>query len=164
MGTGVVPGHLWAPEWCPSTYENWMWYSDIFRYSNYTQALLCPAIWAPEGCPETYAHCEVARAQIGMRMVPKHIWAPQGCPGTNTHQIGAHMGANICWAPFWCLCVPKHHCCAYMRRGTRKVPGEIWELEWCPGIYEHQNGAWAHIGTGCGTRANMDTIMILKHN
>ena len=31
---------------------------------------------------------------------------------------------------------------------TGKVPGYIWELEWCSGRYRHRKGARALMGTG----------------
>ena len=59
IGTGRVPGHIWALEGCLEHIGN-------KRVSG--------NIWLLERCPDTYRKQKVAWIHIGTSRVPRHIW------------------------------------------------------------------------------------------
>ena len=69
MGTGMVPGHIWARKWCPGPY------------------------WELDGFRDAFRKQKGVRTHMGTGRVPRHMWAPEGCPGTYGHRCvaRAHM-------------------------------------------------------------------------
>ena len=62
---GMVHGHIWAPEGCPSKF----WHHKGARAHMGTGRVL-GHIWAPEGCLGTYGHWKGSRENMSTRMVP----------------------------------------------------------------------------------------------
>ena len=118
MGPGMVPGNIWAINWCP----------DTFVHQNGARKLM-----ENRSFPSDIGHWEGAWAHIGTGMMSGHIYTPEGCLGTcgNRMGAGAHSHRKIVQAH-----IGTNGARAHM--GTTRVLG----------IYGHRNGAWEHMGTG----------------
>ena len=64
LGTGMVPGQIWAPECAQATI-------GTVRVPGHIQT--------PVGCPETYGYKNEAQENIGR--VPRHMWTLGRMPG-----------------------------------------------------------------------------------
>ena len=132
MGTKVVPGHTWAPQWYPGTCRH-----QNGARANVGTGMVPGHEWAPEWCTGTYGHRNGAWAHIGNGRVPVHILAQNGaCARMGTKMVPGYIWVSRHMAPVRCL--DKY--------------GHIWTLdvapEGCPGIFGQRNYTWANMGTG----------------
>ena len=140
----MVPGHIWALEWCPGKYGH-----GKGAQAHFGTGRLPGHIREPEENPGTYGYRKSSRADLRTGRVPWLIWIlvrVQGLDQIHTvKSTQAHMGTgrvygHIC-AQEWCLATHGHQNGVQANMGTGMVPGHIWAPEGCPGTNGHRKGA-----------------------